>query len=88
MVKYNTAKYNIGDLVTIISIEHSGANHVMEDMIGRSFPIQGIPDHASCIINEFFWSTKDIEKFKPINKQKKHAEKFDINNLITESKQL
>jgi hypothetical protein len=66
MVKYNTAKYNIGELVTIISTEHSSPNHEMSDMIGKAYPIQGIPDHTSCIINDFFWSSKDIKKCREI----------------------
>jgi len=86
MVKYNTSKYNIGDLVTIVSTKNSSPNHLMINMIGHVYPIQGIPDHTSCIINNFYWSSKDIKKFHPDkeNKENMKPKKFNVNNLLIE----
>jgi hypothetical protein len=73
--------YEIGNLVTILSTRWSGGVQRMDDMIGKVFAIEGIPDSKTCIINDWYWSTRDIKKFKAEKKEIK-AEIFDINNLI------
>ena len=73
--------YEIGDLVTIISTRYSGNVEKMIQMIGNTYTIEGIPDSNTLIINNFFWSYRDVKKFHTEKKDIK-PEKFDINNLI------
>jgi len=73
--------YEIGELVTILSTRYSSNLQPMIDMIGKVFHIEGIPDSKTCIINDYYWSMRDIKKFQG-EKIEIKAEKFDINNLI------
>jgi len=83
MTKYRSDSYKVGDLVTILRATNSGNLSQMKDMVGKVFPIESIPDHSTCIINDYFWSFVDIKKFHP-EKPSIKSEKFDVNNLIIE----